>query len=434
MPLSRTLRKVRKHRSFSLFAGFVVLAAVVGTLAFAATASNGSPFSERTTVKAAFTEIGSLREGDDVRIASARVGSIEKVEPGDGRALVTLRLDGDRTIYRNASVAATVSARSALGQKFVNLDPGTPDAGELGDEVIPEQETRGAQELGDLFQIFDEPTRAGLQSTLRETGGGLAGRQEDLADLLRTAPDALPALGTVSRTLAEDDGANLTGMLRAADTLAGRFEGRQQQIAEMLAALQPTLDAIAVDGTTPLQDTLKAAPASLRDVKGALDSLNGPLGDTEAAMTTLRPGGEALGAATPDLRGVFRESVTPLDKVPGVSDDAQPAFSALSDTAEDLRPFTPRVAKTLNYAGDTLQTLAPYAPEISGFFTNITSALSNSDGAGHWLRIMPILGSESVIGAGPAVLPDPTSYRNPYPAPGEAPDDRRPLPISGERN
>ncbi|MEU4377236.1 MlaD family protein [Pseudonocardia alni] len=438
MAPSRQLRRITRSSTFAFVCGLGVLGVIVIALVFASTADSGSPLADRTTVKAAFTEIGSLREGDDVRIASARVGRVERVEPGEGEALVTMSLDDARPVYANAVVAQSgtdVVARSALGQKFVDLDPGTPDAGELADDaVVPQQVTRGAQELGDLFQVFDEPTRAGLRTTLQETGGGLVGRQQDLHDLLRTGPQTLNGLGTVSRTLSENNGADLTALLQSAETLAGRFEGRQEEIADMLRSLQPTLDSLAVDRTQPLRDTLEVAPASLRDVRSALDSLNGPLADTESAMTRLRPGGEALGAATPDLRGVLREAVQPLDKVPGVSDQAQPAFSELRETADDLRPFTPRVAQTLNYAGNTLQTLAPYSSEISGFFTNITSALSNSDGAGHWLRIMPILGSESVTGAGPPVLEDPTSYRNPYPEPGQAPNDRRPLPITGERN
>ncbi|OJG06089.1 mce related protein [Pseudonocardia autotrophica] len=434
--MARAGRRVGRSANLAFVVGLGVLTALVGMLVFAANASSGLPFSDSTTVKAAFTEIGSLREGDDVRVASTLAGSVQRIEPGEGQVVVTMKLNPGVTVYRNATAdSATVAARSALGQKFVNLTPGTSDSGELGaDDMLAARETRGAQEIGDLFPIFDEPTRAGLQSTLRETGGGLVGHQEDLHDLLETAPAALPALGTVSRTLAEDDGRNLTAMLRSADSLASRFQGREQQISDLLGSLDGTLDAVAVDRTEPLKATLDTAPAALGDVRRALDSLNEPLVHTESAMTALRPGGEALGQATPDLRGVLREAVQPLDKVPGVSDDAQPALEDLTVTATDLQPLSPRLAQTLDSAADPLTVLAPYAPEISGFFTNITSALSGHDEAGHWLRIMPILGTESVTGAGPAILEDPTVYRNPYPAPGQAVTDRRPLPITGERN
>lgn len=428
-------RSLSRRPAVVLGTGIGMLVLFVGAMLFAATSTDGLPFARTTTVRAAFTEIGSLREGDDVRIASSRVGAVESIEPGDGQVVVTMRLDGDRPVFRNAGAeAATVSSRSSLGQKFVDLTPGTPEAGELGDEVIAPGRTHGAEEISDLFTIFDDPTRAAMRSAVQQTGGGLAGHQQDVHDLLATAPEAVPALGTVSRTLAEDDGARLTSLLHSVDDLASRFQGREQQISDLLASSRSTLDAVGVDRTEPLRATLDTAPDSLRDVQAALDTLNGPLADTESAMTDLRPGGEALGAATPDLRGVLREAVTPLDKVPGVAGDAVPAFSELTRTAEELQPLTPEVGKVLASAGDTLSVLGPYAPEISQYFTNATSALSGHDASGHWLRIMPLVGTESALGAGPPVIEDPTTHRNPYPAPGQAENDRRPLPVSGERN
>lgn len=428
-------RSLSRRPSVVLGTGVGVLALFVIAMLFAATSTDGLPFATTTTARAAFTEIGDLREGDDVRIASARVGAVESIEPGDGQVVVTMRLDGERPLYRNADAeAATVTSRSALGQKFVNLTPGTPDAGDLGDDVITPSQTHGAEEIGDLFTIFDEPTRAAMRSSVQQTGGGLAGHQEDVHDLLATAPKALPALGTVSRTLSEDNGSRLASLLRSSDDLAGQFQGREQQISQLLVSSRTTLDAFGVDRTEPLRATLDTAPGSLHDVRAALDTLNGPLADTESAMADLRPGGQALGDATPDVRGVLREGIVPLDKVPGVAEDAKPALSELTHTTDDLRPLTPEVAKALASAGDTLTVLAPYAPEISQYFTNATSALSGHDASGHWLRIMPMVGTESVTGAGPALVEDPTTHRNPYPAPGQAENDRRPLPVSGERN
>lgn len=428
-------RNLSRNPAVVFGTGVGVMVVFVVAMLFAATATEGLPFAATTTVRAAFTEIGSLREGDDVRIASARVGVVESIEPGDGEVLVTMRLDGERPLYRNAHAeAATVSARSSLGQKFVDLTPGTAESGELGDEVIAAPQTRGAEEIGDLFTIFDEPTRAAMRSTVQQTGGGLAGHQQDLHDLLTTGPEALPALGTVSRTLSEDDGARLTALLRSTDELAGQFQGREKQIGELLASSRTTLDAFGVDRTDPLRATLNTAPGSLRDVRTALDTLNGPLADTESAMTELRPGGQALGDATPDVRGVLREAIVPLDKVPGVAEDATPALSELTETTDDLQPLSPAVATALDRAADPLTVLAPYAPEISQYFTNATSALSGHDASGHWLRIAPMVGTETVLGTGPALVEDPTTYRNPYPAPGQAANDRRPLPTSGERN
>jgi phospholipid/cholesterol/gamma-HCH transport system substrate-binding protein len=242
----------------------------------------------------------------------------------------------------------------------------------------------------------------------------------------------VPALGTISQALSADDGADLTALMRRADTVTGRFAGREQQISDLVSEVGTTLDAFGVDQAKPLAATLDTAPTALRDVRGALDALNTPLADTEAAMTGLQPGAQALGAAVPDVRGVLREGVTPLDKVPGVMDTAEPAVTDLTTTMHNLQPLVPRLARTLDVASDPLTYLAPYAPEISQFFTGMASAMQDGDAAGHWLRVIPMFSSESLTGAG-IPIKDPTVARDAYPKPGEAEGDVKPTPLSGGR-
>jgi phospholipid/cholesterol/gamma-HCH transport system substrate-binding protein len=109
---------------------------------------HGLPFASRTSVKAAFDDVGSLRSGDDVRIANVRVGYMSAIElvdatdPTNGQpkvAVATLKLDNDRPVYKNAqTLTAFVDARSPLGQKFVDLNPGDRFARLLAaDTVIP---------------------------------------------------------------------------------------------------------------------------------------------------------------------------------------------------------------------------------------------------------------------------------------------------------
>ncbi|MCF7550728.1 MlaD family protein [Pseudonocardia sp. WMMC193] len=427
------MRKALGSRGLSALIGLIVLVLFVVSVLFAFRAQYGLPGAPTTMVKAAFGEVGSLRVGDDVRVASSRVGSVDSVDYVDGRAVVSLKLDGERPIYKDSSAStASVGARSALGQKFVDLDPGTASAGALdAGGVIPERVNRGAQEVSDLFNVFDESTRTALGSTLRETGGGLAGHSQDLNDALNAAPTMLPDLGAVSTALTTDGGRDLTALLRSADALAGRFEGRQEEIATLMTNLSSTLDGVAVDGAKPFDETLQKAPDTLREAQTALDDLTPVLADTRSAVTVVRPGAEALGQATPDVRGVLREAVTPLDKVPGVADQAEPAVEELTGLMTDARPLTPRLVQTLRDAAPMLADVAPFSPEISHFFTNATSALGDGDAAGHWLRFFPIVAPETVSGILP--VPDPTVARNGDPAPGELEQDRKPLPIIGGR-
>jgi phospholipid/cholesterol/gamma-HCH transport system substrate-binding protein len=405
----------------SMLIGLVVFATFAGSLAIALTASSGLPWAKTTEVKVAFRDVGALRPGDDVRLANLRVGQVKSVDFVDDQAVVSLQLDGEKQVYRNAT--AVVAARSSLGQKFVDIDPGDASAGELGrDEVIPVTRTRQAHEISEVLDIFDQPTRRGLAGTLQEVGGGVAGHSDNLHDLLAAGPSLLPDLATVSQALTDDGGADLRLMLGAAESLSGRFAQREAEIGELLGNLDRTLQAVAVDNGQPLEQTLTKAPETLRDLRGSLTNLQAPLADTEVAARQLQPGARALGVSTPDVRKILREGVTPLSRLPEVAEQAEPAVTGLTRTLADARPLAPRVTQAFDNAQQPLAVLRPYAPEVAALFNNAGNALSQGDQAGHWLRIFLNIGTEVVTGTLP--LEDPMTSRNVYPAPGEAINDK----------
>lgn len=421
---TRIQRQARRAKIY----GAAVIAAFVALLVLALTATNGLPFAPRSTVKAAFSDVGSLLPGDDVRIGNVRVGYVDKVELVESenqttgaakQPVVTMKLDGERQIYKNARpLSAEVAARSSLGQKFINLDPGDPTAGPLPEGyVIPVTQTIPAQELGDLLSVLDVPTRQSIGSFFNNFGVGLVGRGGDLQDGLGALSDILPDLGTVSSALATDNGRDFASLLNSANNVSKSFTGRDKQIGELLGKLDVTLAAINTDNGAALEETLKAAPAALRTGRGALERVNGPLANTRSAMTKIQPGAKSLGEATPDTRGFLRDSPKPLDKVPAFSGDAKPAFEDLTPTANDLRPLTGSLVKTFDAGSAIAQQVAPYSPELALFFINASDALKNGNDNYHWLRFFPI-----VDGTNSVSLPvrDPLNARDPHPAPGAA--------------
>lgn len=416
----------RQHRALLL--GLMVVALFGLSIYVAVIAARGLPFSDYAYARAAFDDVGPLRPGDDVRMNSVRVGQVSEIEYVDDRAVVTMQLQGDRQVHGDAR--ATVVSRSALGQKFVELDPGRPGAGELGDEVIPESRTGDSRDLDYLLDALDAPTRRGAVSTLRNVGGGLAGHSEDLHDFVRSAPSTLTSLGEVSAAAGSSE-AEIVAMLQSADALAGRFAGRQEDIAALLRQTDSTLAALAVDRGEPLRRTLTEAPGTLAQAEVAFDALDQPLRDLESGMRTLEPGARALGSAAGDLRGFLRESTVPLEKVPGVARQASPAVRELTRTLADARPLVPAAGEALASARTPLEVLSPYAPEVSLWFTYARSVLGDGTSDRHWLRFNVPASSES--GSGASTQRDPMVQRNPYPAPGTAGNDRKRISSGGAR-
>lgn len=420
--MSAVARRERA-RTRSLRIGLVSLVAAIAVTAFALTAQNGMPDYvpgvERTEVAAQFKTTGALRAGDDVRIANVRSGYVDSIELVDGKPVVNMRLDDGREVYADAK--ATIRSRSALGQKYVDLDPGSEDAGAIED-TIPLNRTTEAVELDDVLGALDPKTRTALQATLRQTGGGLVGRGKDLQDGLDGLDSTLTDLGDVSDALAVDDGSDLTQMLVTAESVASSLNQQEHELASMTEQLATTVEAIGTDDQEPLGQVLLKAPSTLREVRQALVDLDGPLADTKTATIRLLPGARALATAMPDTRGLLRESVEPLEAVPGVAEVADPAVSRLTGTLADARPLVARLGTTVSRGRAPLMTLAPYAPEALLFFKNAADALSHGDASGHWLRFYPVVNAENVIGNLP--IDSPLLQREAYPDPGEAPQHR----------
>lgn len=402
------------------FTGIGVVLFFAVCLYLSLTAGSGLPGQSVRTANAAFTDIDGLRVGDDVRIASVRVGRVQKIQYVDGRARVEMAIEPDQHVYRDAS--ARVAARSALGQNFVMLDPGTSKSGEIADGgSLSNARVSTPVELDQVLSTFTPSTRAATKDLLRQTGQGLAGHSQDLSDFLKSAPHLLNDLGPVSDNLASEP-THLRDLISSSAHLAGRFKGRSAEIGQLIDSLGTTLQAVGVDDGQPVDGTLQAAPPALDNLTTAMTDLHGPLVDLDKGMRALRPGAVALGRSTPDLRGVLREGAPVMDRLRGVAGLATPAVRSLADVMPDARPLADRLVKTMNSSSGITSVLAPYTPELIRFFHDWNSANQYGDASGHTLRIDLVVRPESITGAIP--VRDPLVHRDPYPAPGQAQYDR----------
>jgi phospholipid/cholesterol/gamma-HCH transport system substrate-binding protein len=416
-------------RNATLVTGLVVILVFVGALYLSLTAASGLPWQTFRTASADFDHVGGLREGDDVRSASVRIGQVSRISYQDGKARVVLQLDQGEVLYQDARAA--VVSRSALGQNFVMVDPGKKEAGELDEGGrLKDSGIVSPVNLDQVLSALDAPTRKATASTLRELGSGAAGHSQDLHDLLAVSPDLVADLEQVATALAEED-TDLDGMLAQTRGLAGRFDGRSEEVGRLISNLSTTVEAVSVDKGVPIDQILREAPSALLTTSAAMRDLRGPLADLDAGMKAMLPGARSLGQATPALRGALREGVRPLSKVPGVAHPADSAVRGLSRLMVDARPLAPKLEKTFDTADEPTAVLAPYMPELIRFFERWNSANQYGDKSGHYLRITLVIRPES--GSGTVPIEDPLVHRRPYPAPGTADHDRAATILGGQR-
>jgi phospholipid/cholesterol/gamma-HCH transport system substrate-binding protein len=389
--------------------GLMVIAVSLASLAFAFVSHKGLPGRNYSFATLAFERVPpSLREGTEVRVRGQRVGQVHDVSFENGPR-IEVQLPGGFDLYKDAT--ARIRSRSLLGQKYVQIDPGTPAAGELGDAILGTDRTTTVVDIVDLVDTFDDETRRALHTTLLAAGNGFAGRGPDLNDLIAASPDLLADLNLTGRTLTAEE-TRLVAFLATAERLSGRFNGREQELERLIHQMGDTLLAVATDDGRPLADTVKKLPSALDALTPALSDLGNAAAALGPAVHDLGPSAAALGAVTPDFRAALRESVPVFGKVPPVSELSSPALFALTGTFNDARPLAPALGKTFEEAAAQLAIFAPYAPDLDLMLDGLRDAFAEGDANGKYLRVASIFAAINQAG-----------NRNPYPEPGEAASD-----------
>ncbi|MGC0365379.1 phospholipid/cholesterol/gamma-HCH transport system substrate-binding protein [Rhodococcus sp. 27YEA15] len=108
-----------------------------------------------TKFKAVFSDVTSLNQGDEVRIAGVRVGQVEKISiVNDNQAEVEFSVS-DRD-WLPASSIATIRFRNLVGQRYIALTQGEGSQGRKlnGGDTLPLDQTRPAVNLTTLFNGF----------------------------------------------------------------------------------------------------------------------------------------------------------------------------------------------------------------------------------------------------------------------------------------
>ena len=395
--------------------GVVALLVLVAWVGGIVQTGGALPGKRYTEVKAQFEDVGILKPGKEVKQNGLRIGTVSEIEIVDGIAEVTLRLDGDVDVFKDAS--AFVGNFSALGKKYIGFEPGSPESGALGDAPIRTDATTSSTSLEDVLSALDPKTRAALRSAVGSLATGLTGHSKDLEAVLKASPELLHDLRTVMK-VAGSDATDIDALLVSADRLVNRFNGRTQQIQRLVRNVDRTVQAIGVDDGRPLEGTIAKLPSALDSTGQALDDLYAPLGDAEVALRRLTPGARALGLATPDLRALLRESPEALDKVPHVADVAVPALDSLGETVADARPLVRPLANSLNSLATLLRPFVPYLPDVGRFFSqnDLLSGILDGDENQHYFAAqLTGAGLFSIGGA-----PDPLYRAEYYPCPGTA--------------
>ncbi len=326
--------------------GSCVLGAAIAVLVLSS--SGGSSY----RVAALFDTAKGLVGGQQVRIAGATVGSVQSVELAPGpKARVVMSVERRFAPFRQ-DASCTILPEGLISENYVQCSPGrgvVPLAhGAGGLPTIPLAQTTVPLSLQDVVNVLSLPTDQRLGVLISELGIGLAGRGQDLNQLLRRANPALAQsrqlLAILNRqrkqiatAVGQTDGvlgslAAQSGQVRAfvdrAATVARSTAQHHlalatdvQRLPAMLAAVRPGLRSLdtAATNATPLLASLQASAPGLQQLTTTLPAF------AQAGIPALR----MLAAAAATGRPAVRDALPVISRLEAVTDPLATLASGL---------------------------------------------------------------------------------------------------------
>jgi ABC-type transporter Mla subunit MlaD len=414
------------------------LAVLVVLLAAAAAVVMTGARSEREQAgfkfKIAFANAFGLTEGGDLRIGGVKAGKTLKFDVSKGRecqgetptdgppracavteAIITE--NGFKDIQTDAQ--CEIRQQSLIGEYYVDCQPGHSGNSLEEGTVIPDTRTTSTIPPDLVGDVMRRPYRDRLRLIVAELGTGLAGRPQDVSELLRKAhpgfretQQVLEILGdqrNIIRNFISDSNVvvreldrekrELQRWIVEAGEAAEVSASRQEAISGGFQRLPTFLQEL--DGTmVRLEDLTDAQTPLLRDLQAAAPSLDTFLTRLGPFSEASRPAFRSLGDTSDAGSRAIRASGEEIDMLRQLAADAPSAAKPLRQLLQTLDDRD----RSVEDNPDAIAT-APPAPDptsdargkgFTGFEALLnyaywqTLALNQFDSVGHFLRAVLI--------------------------------------------
>jgi phospholipid/cholesterol/gamma-HCH transport system substrate-binding protein len=222
---------------------------------------------------ATFTDATGLQAGDDVDIAGVEVGQVTSISLIDrNQARVGFSVQSGRVLP--ASVTATIYYKDLIGDRYVNLAPGTgaPDLTLAPGGTIPVTQTTPALNLTELFNgfqpLFEALSPGDVNQLAAEIIQVLQGEGTTMDTLLTN-------VGSLTTTLA-DRAKVIDSVIRNLNSVVATINARGGELTGLVTTLQQLVTGLAQD-RQPIGDAIGALSNLTNATAGLLGQANPPL-------------------------------------------------------------------------------------------------------------------------------------------------------------
>ena len=378
------------------------------------------PEGYRVTV--GFPEATQLAQEADVRISGVRVGRVKKkaANPQTGLTDTELEIDA-RYAPIPRDTRAILRQKTLLGETYVELSPGTAQAGNVDDGgKLGAGQVADTVQLDEILRGFDPETRARFSTWFDQAGVAAKGNAEHLNDALALLTPFAEDTDEVLKVLRQQSGATQR-FVRDTGYVFDALSERKGQLRDLIRNSNRTWEAIA-SRDAQLADTFRVFPTFLREGRATTQRLTRFADDTDPLITQLRPAARELSptlidldALAPDLKGLFQD-LGPLVRV------SKRGLPATEQVLDNTRPILRRLDPWLRNFTPIVDYLGLYKREITAFLANDAAATQGREQGFndptqflHYLRAANPLSPDMMSGY-PYRLS--TNRSNPYTEPG----------------
>jgi phospholipid/cholesterol/gamma-HCH transport system substrate-binding protein len=367
--------------------------------------------------QASFAEATQLAKEADVRISGVPVGKVKTIEPDTktGRTMAVIEMESQYAPVKS-DARAMLRQKTLLGETYVELTPGSPDAKPVPENgTLAQAQVSPTVELDEILRAFDPKTRRAWQTWMQAQAQGIDGYGQDINDALGNLGPFAEDTATLVDILNRQEGA-VTRLISNSGVVFEALTERQGQLRSLIRNSNQVF-ATTASRDEALKESFVALPTFEDESRLTLRRLAEFATDTDPLITQLRPAARELSptlidlsALAPDLKSLF-VNLGPL------IDASKDGFPAAQRVLHDLRPLLAQIDPAAQQLVPILDFVGLYKPELNAFFANVvgaTQARSTSTRV-HYLRTTNPFNPEN-LAAYPRRIG--TNRPNPYAKPG----------------
>jgi phospholipid/cholesterol/gamma-HCH transport system substrate-binding protein len=260
---------------------FVAALAVMGILILRVEKLDLFGGKSQTKVVTEFAQVAGLNPQSAVRVAGVRVGFVSAIDLDGKRARVTMDLPKDYPVYKDAT--ASLSAIGILGEKYIELDPGHPEAGRMAENgIVPSKVGPGLDNLMESLGEIAQNVK-GVTYALNQSIGGESGRMklDEIMDNVRVLTGEFRSMaqenhGTINNTLGNVQ--SVTAELKQKlPLIAQQFEDLGRNLNDLIVSNKPEIQGVLGD-VRKLTASLQSTSDNIKSITAKLDKGEGTIG------------------------------------------------------------------------------------------------------------------------------------------------------------